>query len=954
MKRSLLFPLSIIFVAFVLFIVNFSPSTYFSGWDNLHPEFNFSLNIGRSIFAPWQEYQGLGLIGGMGHASDLPRQLLLLIFSIVLPENFLRQGYFFLMLLIGPLGMYFLLDKIILKQKFASLAGGLFYLLNLATIQTFFVAFEPFATQYGLLPWLIFAVFNYINHSSKRNLLFLITINLLAVPQAYVPTTFLVYFMVLIGSLIILSVQQKGEFIKKSLVVILITFLINAFWLLPFLYFTSSNIRVSVEAKMNQMATENVFLQNKEFGNIPDVVILKGFWFNQLDFNHASQKQDYLFLPWKEHFNNNLIPAIGFLLFGIILVGVIASFKQKNQYRWVLLFLFLVPIVILSNNTPPFSWIDNILYRFTFLAQALRSPYTKFSILAALSYSIFFAFGINLILNFIKSKNIKIFIFILAGGMMVIFTLPAFKGNLFYKQIKTNIPQDYYQMWNFFQSQNPNTRIANFPVQTFWGWTYYRWGYSGSGFLWYGLSQPILDRAFDVWSSTDENYYWEISYALYFGNKDLFEKVLQKYQISWLLVDNNVVYPASPKSLYINELKQLISFSDKIFLVQKFGQIEIYKTNFNMQSNNFVYLEKNLPKIEPVYKWNNLDLAYSENGDYVSDGKAENFNIYYPFRSLFTGKTQKDLEFSIEEKENYFIFRKILPTGLQNYNLETPEISNKDKVMVDSNDISKTRTLVENVSFDGQAIEVKVPKVSGSMSIEKNLGNGRELWLQDFPHNRGYLILVNSKNIQGKPLNFWIENVNSRKADLETYLPASRQGGPKTNISTTSFYIQPPIDEYGLGYNLHFDQGLFDDNQSKNELERVAVYPIPFDFLTGLKLKKGNVPVPSEFVPVKSDHSNPSFYRVEVSSGTNLDSATLVLSQSFDPGWVAFYYSGKFPLRQLTNHVLVNNWANGWELNPNQQGTIYIFFWPQLLEWGGLILLIGTFGFLLIKLIKKP
>ena len=47
--------------------------------------------------------------------------------------------------------------------------------------------------------------------------------------------------------------------------------------------------------------------------------------------------------------------------------------------------------------------------------------------------------------------------------------------------------------------------------ETAWGgWNYYDWGYRGSGFLWYGIKQPILDRAFDVWDKSSEKYYEEI------------------------------------------------------------------------------------------------------------------------------------------------------------------------------------------------------------------------------------------------------------------------------------------------------------------------------------------------------------------------------------------------------------------------------------------------------------
>ena len=71
-----IFPYLIIFLTvLILFIANYLPGTWLSGWDNLHPEFNFKLNLQREIFAGWQEYQGLGAVGGLMIAADIPRLL---------------------------------------------------------------------------------------------------------------------------------------------------------------------------------------------------------------------------------------------------------------------------------------------------------------------------------------------------------------------------------------------------------------------------------------------------------------------------------------------------------------------------------------------------------------------------------------------------------------------------------------------------------------------------------------------------------------------------------------------------------------------------------------------------------------------------------------------------------------------------------------------------------------
>lgn len=761
--------------------------------------------------------------------------------------------------------------------------------------------------------------------------------------MAYVPTTFLIYLTILTGGLTIYSVKRLST-IRATVKLLIITLFMNAFWLLPFLYFSFTNINVTVESKINQMTTENVLLQNKKFGNITDVVLLRGFWFDITNYSQNTKGFDYLLLPWIKYLANPFVAATGFLLFSIVLIGIFASFKEKNQYRWILLFLFLVPFIILANNTPPFSWIDNLLYRLPFFPQILRSPFTKLAILLAFAYSIYFTLGINLILNYVRFKWGKVLVAICTVALLIIFTFPVFTGNLFYKQAKINIPEEYFNAWEFFKSQNPNNRIAFFPVQTFWGWNFYNWGYSGSGFLWYGLKQPILDRAFDVWSRSDENYYWEISHALYSKDLILFEKVLEKYQVNWLLIDENVIYPSSPKSLYFDEIKQLLTKSNRIVLAQNFGNIKIYKTNLKTPENNFVFLTGELLTVGPEYKWENFDKAYFDNGNYITLKNSNKETLlpdaYYPFRSLLTIHNFADLGFSIEERGDLLVFKANLSKTLNGYYIEIPEIKKEDLEWVNPDDLSKVRTLLQDVYFNGKTVEVNIPKVGGLFSAEVEAGDKRGFWFPNLPHNLSYLISIDSKNIVGKPFNFWIEDPNSRKAAFEIYLPKS----------TTSFFIQPAMEKDGLGYALHFDEKKIGNETSKNELGKIEINPIPFNFLTSLVLKKDNKLASQTLTSVKVSHPNPSIYYIglPVPVGQN---STLVLSQSFDPGWQAWVYPGKFPLQRLTQHVLINNWENGWKIASGTSGTIIIFYLPQLLAWGGFALMIST---LLFFFSKKP
>jgi hypothetical protein len=63
------------------------------------------------------------------------------------------------------------------------------------------------------------------------------------------------------------------------------------------------------------------------------------------------------------------------------------------------------------------------------------------------------------------------------------------------------------------------------------------------------------------------------------------------------------------------------------------------------------------------------------------------------------------------------------------------------------------------------------------------------------------------------------------------------------------------------------------------------------------------------------------------------------LAQSYDPDWVAF---------GATKHKLINNWANGWEVESGPR-VVYLFFWPQLLEFFGLGILGSGVGGLFLK-----
>src|SRR3989338_6479085 len=239
---------------FIIFILNYKQGTYLSGWDNLQTEFSPLLAIKRSIFGVWQEYQGLGLLSGMGHASDLIRQIPQLLLSKFLPINLLRYFIHFLMLFIGSAGLYAFLYSVILNKFqekikiLGSLSGAFLYLFNLATVQMFYVPYEPFSSQFAFLPWLFWANYHFLADSSRKNLLLLILINFFSVPQGYVGTVFFVYLMI-ITFFFFFKLLESITNLKKIIIAVLVIFLVNSFWLLPNLYFALTKSSVNLLSK---------------------------------------------------------------------------------------------------------------------------------------------------------------------------------------------------------------------------------------------------------------------------------------------------------------------------------------------------------------------------------------------------------------------------------------------------------------------------------------------------------------------------------------------------------------------------------------------------------------------------------------------------------------------------------------------------------------------------------
>lgn len=587
-------PLLIVGIAVFIAFKSYSPGTWLLGWDNLAPELNLKLNIARSLSASWQEYQGLGLLGGMAHAADLTRQLFLWPFSLVIPLSAIRYLWTFLMFLAGPLGVYFLVAKAFLGKKndfLASVSGlvsAVFYLFNLATVQTFFTPFETFTSFYGFFPWLLFSGSLYLRDGKRRDLVVFAAVSLLATAAFYVQTMFIVYA-VFLAVLALEGIVRNGKTgLSRSVKLALITVFINAFWLGPALYFTATSSQIPSLSHINSIATPETQLMNQARSGFSDVAALKGYWFDYYDWN-PSGKYDYLYKDWINYSQNPDVEKVQLVLFAISAAGLILIlFKSKKTFGVSSVLLFGASYFMLSGGSLPIPLFTEI----------FRNVFTKWANAASLVYAVGLGFFVYAAAGIIKNrlKYIPAIIFsglIIAGSIFTV--LPIFQGKLIAGSMKVDLPPYYLDTINYFKNIDPTARIADFPLTDFWGWKFDDWatpagrqGYRGSGFLWYGLPQPVLDRAFDVWSPYNERFYEEANYALSWGSVADLERVLGKYQVTYLVFDESVYEPGNPGSPAILQKEQnFLESSSMISKVNTFGEITVYKVNLP-EVDNFI------------------------------------------------------------------------------------------------------------------------------------------------------------------------------------------------------------------------------------------------------------------------------------------------------------------------------------------------------------------------------
>jgi len=970
--RQYIFPLLLILIALLIIFKSYTPGTILSGWDTLHPEFDFGLYFKR-IFTVWQSHQGLGAPPSQSHIGDLPHAFILWIMSFALPMNLLRYVYILSMLLIGPLGVYFFLkDHIFNRNKqlqIYAFIGSLFYLLNLGTLQNFYTPLEMFVVLYGLIGWFFWAIFCFLENGNKKNLFIISIITLLLIPASHTSTLWYIFYgslgLFLLTNLFLKKFQK--DLLKKSIFLYILIFLLNAFWIFPNLYYAKNYNKDVSLSKINRMGSNEFFFRGQKRGTLMDLVLITNFPFDwkvyDFDKNLPIPQMD----QWEAHIQTPFVKTWGIILFLLFLLGIIISFHKKNQLLMAFFPVIFVYFFFLRNANFPFTKLFLFLReKFPFFSEMFRFPFTKFSIIFMFFYSIFLSYAFYNLISFISRKiprNIYIHLFTIFFIGQIFFMLPVLETGYISKTMRVKIPQNYFDLFTY-SKQSSNERILTLPLHNFAGWQYNNWGYQGAGFLWFGIDQPLLNREFDRWYPYNEQAYREFSYALYSRNVNLFAKLLQKYRIGYVLLDESIIdtdLKYSRQMTFVRKSKDLLQNIPFTKLNWQSDFLTLYKITNDHQE---VELAVNLPSISPPYRFTSKDEAYDNFNDYIATNKEA--DIYYPFRTFLneTDKLASNLTFNLEDYY-YQADMGVVPEGkrvLPVLKLEDNFINQggslnfsitsiygkipKQGFIINPTDIEKI-PLEQEINWKK---ETTVEKIHYE-STDKIIGSFYNL--SSLSQDLGYALSFRSRNISGLPLRLCIKDLYSRRCEIYDELSKNKNW-------SDDIFVLPPM-EQGLGYSIDINNVSVGNIPTINELSWIKIVPLPYSFLTGIRIEKPGFENKIE-QKISLNFTDFGFGKIVNLPFDIPDGTTIILNQAFEKNWKAYYVKRAnflakyFPFffgQEIKEHVLVNNWANGWRVDDrlvtNHQQLITIIYWPQYLEFLGFGLMIATFIYIFLK-----
>ncbi len=454
------------------------------------------------------------------------------------------------------------------------------------------------------------------------------------------------------------------------------------------------------------------------------------------------------------------------------------------------------------------------------------------------------------------------------------------------------------------------------------------------------------------------------------------KNVLEKYAVDYLVLDYSLIPVSSPvKGLQYDRLEEVLGSTQGVEQVKQLKDIRVYKVNHEYTAKSFVAIAESVPNIGPTVKRMSDDTAYANNKTYISTDTLP-YNAYYPFLDFMTQSRQPQQNWTVTKSDQFI-------------SVSTPRAA----ALLDDADLYSIQTGTSSAVFhiirDGKERQITVPvtveskngtvslhfpdykattlnpsavnvlscgKSAGPITVKKigsilQVRTNNNVWgcftylVGQVEQQYGYLLSVSSKNSAGKRLFFYILDRTKSQNYIEDLIQDNE-----------TYYVISPKYQYGVGYTFSFQNTSYTNTPSENTLLKMDLSYLPYSQIKNVVITEKNPNIPQARYVNAFQAKKRSYFHYEVNPGEISPGAVVLLNQTYDSGWKAYKHSSKdifaavFPFvggKEVTTHVPVNNWANGWILDKDSidpSSTIHLVFLPQYLEFAGM-LIVTMLGF---------
>ena len=444
------------------------------------------------------------------------------------------------------------------------------------------------------------------------------------------------------------------------------------------------------------------------------------------------------------------------------------------------------------------------------------------------------------------------------------------------------IPAGVTDVATYFSSISTENRIAILPFDIN-SQTYGRF-----------LTQSIIN-------STDTNYatyYSELNYAFRSRDIPLLNRVLTKYQISYIIVDKRDSNYSSIKSLLAND--------NDAELAMKGKNADIYHISATKQADTLISLTTDIPTIGIQNESLEKDIAYEENGLYRNATNNEEYDKVYPYIGLTGIVSSKGWQLH-DEADHFFI--------VSNFNINQDNYSSNkaithDVISFDTGEQIESDVEIAKIQIVDKQIILYFPKRE---LTKLHTDNAQEVAC-NAPSKKCYRFnLTQSHDDYG-----YMVAVNSNKDDAKAYYEALKVNGTiideGLNKSAPSHLVIPAISHSGKQYTVEIEKTSHFDN--------IVVYMFPYNELDSVRFTHTNKDINQAHVIMNNSTEKiaPWLWSISMTQALGDKPTTALLYMPYDSRYEAYQVIDEWKWlpwtgKKLSGHMEINGWANGWKID---------------------------------------